>query len=591
MVDVPGSRELRAPSGTQAKLDFRDREALAAWIRSLSTSDHRGTAKLIQKALRQALTESIPLRQLFEFLELLGPPAAGVLEGLRKSYAEVRFPLPERVKGAAEQADDLCELLILGYQKVLKEIHSSSIADENSPFAGLWQIVAHRILYYSFGIVQRAGLLSSEGRNNLWLRVNRIYFTAAGERLSAHRVAFEGVADYPVCTVDHLYKRLLLISLVPLHALRTQQLEELLASLDLWAEQLATRICGPDRDRSRMPFQIEPSNDQGPCYTSDACKTCENGRCMLLDTGRLLKQIHQLILKGLPKHEQRVLLENDLFVSVSTLEVLRRSWGERPPREDERIPVPITEEIEMIVSVEALYSALTPTTDESPNASAEEATHHAQAPVFDRVAIESHGLNNYGNHPMEEKSAWDERRHKSSAKFHQVQVRDMSSNGLGLEVTVQPEMRLRVGDLVGLRGLASDPLLLAVVRWLRQSGSDRLDCGVLVLADQVHPVQLTADQGEAGGEQGGSTVPCLLAVHRRTGKTVLTLDYFPVIRNKLFVLAMGKVKLPIAFTNWPLEDSRAFEAFEFTRRHGTENRPEPDEPRLTLEELLMMEEG
>lgn len=589
MDGVAGSRNTAEPAGANSRLDFRNEGAVAAWIASLSPTDHRGAARQIQGVLRQALTETLPLRQLFEFLEQLGRPVAGVLEGLRKYHGEIRFPLPERVKGVAEQSDDLCELLILGYQSVLREIHGSSITDENSPFAGVWQIVAHRILYYSFGIVQRSGFLNGEGRNNLWLRVNRIYFTAVKEHLIGQRVAFEGVPGYPVCTIDHLYKRLLLISLVPLHALRAQQMAELAGSLDIWAERVATRVCGPERDRGRMPFQIDPANDQGPCYSITACADCERGRCMLMDNGRLLKQIHQAIVQALQVEQEQVCLENGNFISVSTLEILKRCWGDRPRRTDDRIPVPVVEEIELTASVASLHALLThpePATPAVPPKPA--ATHYPQAPVIDRVSMESHGMENYGKETAE-KSAWDERHHKAPSRFHQAQIRDRSSNGLGLEIAVQPDIRLRVGDLLGLRGVpGEEPLLLAVVRWLRQADAERLDCGVLVLADRIHAAELVADQGEKGDGKGGGSVPCLLAEHRRSRKTMLVLDYFPVIRNKLFVLGIGEAKIPIAFAGWPLEESRAFEAFEFGRRHGTESRPAADEPLLQMEELLAL---
>ena len=175
---------------------------------------------------------------------------------------------------------------------------------------------------------------------------------------------------------------------------------------------------------------------------------------------------------------------------------------------------------------------------------------------------------------------WQKRRDTSGYQFFNAAQRDRSENGCQLELRTGPKTKLRVGDLLGLRDSPDAPLRLGVIRWIKQRENDTLFCGLLHLADDVRTATVILEN-----EDNKSEIPCLLAKHARSGKTLLVVPFMAGLRGKRLTLHYGPRRLPIAFTGWPVEHSRAFEAFEFGVPKHNANYPDPEVPLFTLELL------
>jgi hypothetical protein len=78
--------------------------------------------------------------------------------------------------------------------------------------------------------------------------------------------------------------------------------------------------------------------------------------------------------------------------------------------------------------------------------------------------------------------------HNTVYRLHPCQARDQSASGLCLRFSIANDLKLRVGDPVGLQYPTPDRWRVAVVRWLRTDASDKLDIGVQLLAPELDPV-------------------------------------------------------------------------------------------------------
>jgi cyclic-di-GMP-binding protein len=587
-----------------------DSKQIKHWVEGLPVANIQAAAERIYHTLQEINRTSVPLRAHLEFLENVGPPASTILQELRRHCADASFPIPAKTLRVAQFVQDMLEMLIVGYQAILRQLLSvPPAAGSEGPYSNLFQQVSHRIFFYSFLLLQSNALLDQPCRKNIWIRLNRLYLRAQREERHTRLIDFPGFKDYSRSNIDRLYKKILLLSLIPLYALRNEQVQELIASLESWADAMDLVPCYPGANRKQTPFQVDQEEDQGPVSAGSGCDTCVQPRCLLIDTSRVQTLLTQLVVQAARRHEDRVSLAGGVSVTVKTLETLKSAWKERPKRNDRRAPINAV--VEMVVSVSGIHHALTARQEEArphrptPRQAAPQ-PHHA---LFDTGILSlgdaplhqlKHDHSKDFGFPLDEKpdidalfaggdeGPWQKRRDTSGYRFQHAAQLDRSDNGCQLELRVTPEMRLRVGELVGLRDAPAESLRLGVIRWIKQPESDALNCGLLHLAADVRPAAVILESAETRSEQ----IVCLLAKHSRNGKTLLIVPFMAGLRGKRLTLLYGGRRLPIAFTGWPVEHSRSFEAFEFgVPKHNT-NLPDPAVPLFNLELLdSLVEKG
>jgi len=606
-------------------MDFSNRKISAEWLRTLPLSDIRAAARMLYTVVKELNNQQLVLRHHFDFLEQIGPSVALVLRNLEKYYADAHFPLAPSARNAAKMSDELCELLLISYQLVLRQLSTPElVSNRDDPRRKVWERVAHRILYYSLRILTNQLLLDLEDRSNFWLRIYRLL--SASQALSAQHLVidFEGVKEYPESSVHDLIKRILMISLVPLRSLRSSQIRELYQSAGVWAEKIQLLPCQGKVERKETPFLFNSAQDVGPGHLAGCCDACPQAKCILINTSLLQRQITQWLLQAAREGAHQVAVKPDLLLSVSTLETLRNHWKGRPKRTDHRSERKEAQrqEIDLVVGIKGLHAALQagesslhltplndppakPTTQSKRlfteiSSSALEARFAASmgeqgeaklqsanpwAAITERRAsigeqgeakLQLDGVRSGGGE-LGESSAPPEEKVKPLYALYSACVKDFSRSGYRMEIYHQKALRLRIGDLLSLRERHKSGFTLGVVRWVRELDEHRISCGVLMIA---HNPEVASFQ--FAGVNQSLDQPCLLAEHARSGKTLLMLDHLPTLRDARVMLLFNEVKIPIAFNGWPVEESRSFEAYEFGLRQRGGNLPNPDFPMFDL---------
>ncbi len=576
-------------------MDFTNTTSIDQWLRELPLGDVRVMTRTLYAAIRGLNNSQMVLRHHFDFLEKIGPSVEHCLAGLRKYYADVPFPLPQNARRAAIMADDLSQLLIHSYQLVLQQVTCADLGKSaNDPRVAVWQTVAHRILYYSHRIQRNQLSLRLEERNALWQRIYRIYLASLQLPEKDRVIGFTEVRDYPASTLAGLVKRMLLLALIPLHTLRHEQTREVMTSMGYWASRLELPLCSAGADRKRSPFHFDPKLDVGPLHASSACDDCPSRKCILINCRELQDRITALLMRAARNGEDKVNLEANLAngpsLSISTLEILRNSWKERPKRIAQRDDS--NEEVSVIFTIPAIHRAL----EEHGKAKNAPLT-PAPKPRFKAASIRemstqsleamfSASMNDAVDAKPSADNALDplaaigvEATHASdpSVVRHAALIRDHSQTGYRMEIPSPAQLRIRVGELAGIfRDDEASPQL-GVVRWIREGSDHAVSFGILLIGH----APLVARFSNGGAMASKGEVPCLIAEHVRDDKTIMVTDHYPDIRDKRITLFFRDERIPIAFNGWPVEESRSFEAYEFGIRRGDAGTPDPNLPMLT----------
>lgn len=609
-------------------------EAAQRWLKGLGRTDPKHTSERLAEALRLSQQIELTPRERMESLEALGPALGKALNEQRGKIAEAQFPLDGRTRGAAETADRIAIGAITGYQTILRQLHDAALTGQKTP-AGLWQTLAHRIFVYSFIAAKNRSLLDRASPKQLWLRINRLYLLAKKQKQADKVIAFPGFPAYPEGTLEQIYKQTLLLSLVPLRGLSAPQVEELARSLGIWARDLEIKVCREGMDREVLPFQIDPMADHPPGPTNENCTRCGARKCVLMDMGRLSSHLMRLLAKTEEQHSDRLELTGGVSISVSTLETLRQFWRQWPKRSDQRDAEPDAN-VEAIFSLRGIRKALetsgldmsggtadpeetaspeTPGMDflleDEPNLAPDEETEFGQALQRTPSGL-SFSLDEFeepppGANPSPTPFAEDadlpgfagvatslredtadadlldpwKARDSLGERFFSTAVKDRSKSGFQLEIALPGTLKLRVGDLIGVREDNGEPPTACVVRWIKESEGCHLTFGVERIAENLKPAGL----GIESEELTSRNLPAVVGRHPRSGKTLLLAPFIQDMRKRSLLLEFNGRELPVALAGPPVEHSTVFAAYEFGVRRRGDLKPDPSVPLFTLEIL------
>lgn len=610
-------------------LDWRGgADAVERWLKRQNQTEHRKQASQgLIEALRQGQQTQLTPRQRLEALEAIGPALGQNLAEQHQKLTEVQFPLDPRTRQAAAAADRIALGAIGGYQTILRQLHEAAQQGQKTP-GGLWQTLAHRILFYSFLAVRNHSLLDQPPPKQLWLRINRLYLLAKKQKQADRIIEFPGFPGYLAATLDQLYKRTLLLSLIPLHGITAVQTEELKHSLSLWERDIEIKVCREDMDREQHPFQIDPMSDRPPSPAADHCQRCAAGKCALMDMGKLAAHLAHLSSQAQQENLETLTLNDDARISVATLETLRQFWRQRPQRNDQRDAEPDAT-VEAVFSIRGICKALempppgsaaTPEPaqtrgmdfllDDEPGLALHDDTpaapdHEAltQTPKglafsiddFEDPAPTSAGLPAFGDkapvapalsstrQPLDDDALLDpwKARDSLAERFFSAEVRDRSNFGLQLKIVLPGTLKLGVGDIIGLREHGAAPPAVCMVRWIRETEARHLIFGVERIAEQARAVTLAV----ASKQLISRNLPAVVGRHPRSGKTLLVLPFIQDVRQTPLLLECCKRELPIALAGPPAEAGKGFEAYEFGVRKAGELVPDPKAPLFSVEIL------
>ena len=469
-------------------------------------------------------------RQRFAALEAIAEVLLGVLDSLDRDLVDVAFPLRTRQQKAADLGDHLRSLTIEGYELVLSAAEPPAGA-LGRHFATLWSQAAQRTLFYAVPLLGMRKRLNLRVTDGVWVRLHSLYRLALMHQVEGLRIALP-LPRKGRKSVGQIYREGVLLALLPIHEIRRELRQEIENTLALWGEQLV--VCATDHlpPHAHVDFVVDFTRDQGPIRFGGDLAECRNENWLAIDAGGLGRFLRRLTKQEGGTAELVELGQHYGQVSRRTLNALTRAY--RPPAKRCEERVAVQERAEAWITFGAVHHRL-------PGGVQEEAIDYT-LPEEQRRFLCADPDRRWGMFCLP------------------VELLDLSTHGLRMELDGGYELSLRVGDLVGVKRKQGQEPLIGHVRWLEVLGGTRIAVGLFVWCRAPRKALLVTK----AKDRSKVTLPALVCEHARSGQTLLIAPYISGIRKKRLNLLMQGKRLPLRLRGRPVEYSQVFAAYEFS---------------------------
>lgn len=510
---------------------------LQNWLEALPLGSASKTGHELLAALHQVNRVALPLTQRYAILEAMRPHLKDVVDALHKQYTTAPIPLPEKPGALADLARALLTEVAYGYKAALLElaVAPTSHATRGALIAATYQAIVH----LSQMLVESYSIYAPQPKT-LWLEVNQIFRYA--ERKGFHSVILPATSpDGTPRSIDHVYRRLLMLSLANPYHLMQGEATQVYQELDKWVASCRLLPLTPGTiPKGRLFIDLEA--DAPPHYAPAAFDLPPPADGRLLDISTVLGLLEQRIKEMMLSH--RTESGQLSFMGRKLRNMYKRlaeAWGIRSERLAERKRRDAAVEIGIGISACHYFSANR--TDFEPEASEiklSQGGNGGDERGLSLVAVndtpwlgedQAKRLATGIVQPRTSQFAADKTLHKdvwvkvySTQAQHEYQkgespnyesttcrLVDESRGGLAIECGKDQPIRMNVGEVVAFRTddsqRAAGEWSIGTVRWLRITPQDNLDLGIRALADDALAV---AVRGIRGAGKGGEYFRALL---------------------------------------------------------------------------------
>ena len=487
-----------------------------AWLSALPQASAEDSLQQILQALfvqnRTALDPDNRLSLMVLYLK----PVLDIFESLNQTYINSPAPLSERQYALATSVQRLCLELANGYKIVANDLTLlDTIQGNKADFVQAVQRatdILSIILTNSYAIYRTC----PEG---VWRDLHQLYRISEAHQILHYPVEDmigDGSEDGEITVYDS-YQRALLIGACSPYGLSQGDGERLFKLIPRWHStvHISKKLVKSKKDWAGY-FLINLAADSAPVPMSKMApqdiQSQNSEQLRLLNMLDVAREVHTE-LKGLGKGSSQ---KSGAFSGRedANADLLRRFGrvlaGVNVVRRSTRTVC--NEPISVCIGLNATHFFASGqrhfkpeiTGDDTPETTAQEPTQSVNdvaqtTEFFDLTDPE------IGNRQDDEESVSqpgesmpsDPWQHSTNYRLYPCHVKDQSAGGLGIQVTCPSELRLRVGDLVGLQFPSPDQWRVGTIRWMRSTSPQLLDFGIQMLAPSFTPIGVSrnADPG------------------------------------------------------------------------------------------------
>lgn len=444
VADMPGSEDAPTPS------------VVRSWLVQTAQGSAAPRVEGLAAVLDKLRIGSLPAESRFVSIELCREELTTARRELEGSLDGLSLPLhPDKEKLSRRWAE-IYWLLSACYLRVASDIVSADDGRGDarqllrSRYWGIASLAEHLFINYK---------RYAKPRQGVWLDIHRLYNIAQSEGVHDAPV-FPG--SNPVQTVEHIYKRVLLLGLSGPYRHSLQGLTQIHEHLDAWAPLafFASTVTDPGRG----VFIVDPALDRPamPALSRSRIRPEFNERWLvtreLVDA--LKRQYRKAEKEAVPRIRQESMTEE-----LDSLELVRRlivSWGLHPIRSTTRTRT--RKRCEVITGVNSVcvaLHALRSGTDGTPT-------------VF--ISKFKEWLDARGVEARPEDLAWH------------WEIVDESERGLRFIVDDSKSGITSVGELIAFRARPSGPWRPGHIHWAQTDDQGRLSLGIRRIEAQAEPV-------------------------------------------------------------------------------------------------------
>ena len=534
-------------------------KAVKAWLAGLPMANSGEAGRLLYGALREVNALDVPINQRFEFLESLRRPIRLIVQSLDRHYVGIPFPLPATNRRIANLAKAFHKEMAVGYTLAADKL-TQLRGVQSMTHRPMLVTAIYRALLYRSRVLVKAFQIYAPYPQMLWREMHELYNFARLEGIATKMVEDSENALVKSRSIEDLYKQSLLLALSNPYRLRQGDVLKVCNALELWSSYCRlTPVEHPDRQPQGL-FAIHLESDEQPTYL-DNNSPSSVGLTSVLDTtalGGLLREL-DAYLNGeeskLSKSVRKALPPN---FPKDLLHRVMLSWGMMVSRGFSRLSTNDDAKVDLALGLSAIF-VFTGGDEEL-----------LLEPVSDNTELTSNTVIDWAG------SAITRVEHST----HCCQIIDESAGGYRLSWREKTDLRVQVGELLGLRlqSTDDDQWTLGVVRWMRATPKDHMEIGVQMLAPSIKPVtaRVCNAEGHCGEHQACLLLPVVESGSDR--ETLITPSFFHNFANRLMLVDGGRKRV-ISLTR-SIENTGAFAQFEFKQEKGIT--PEPVKPAPVL---------
>ena len=467
--------------------------AVGKWLDTLPRANLGETTRRLYQALGELSHVRCKGKDRFDILEKFRPHVHYITDGLAQHYLNKAIVLPEKAEKIVLLADTLNTVLAQGYCQafIAMELESRLLKPKETMAACL-----HRAMTEHASVLLRTYQLYRSPGSRFWLNLHNIFHAAQLHKLERAKISDKSRGSG---TLEQAYLRPLMLACSRCHQMPQRYMEQVFVGLNYWTAHVELRNKGLES----CVFLLDPEEDRPPLYRELANRAPAPG-WLGIDT-RALQGGSAKLLHLIPPSSQG----KSIKMPESLLAQLSIAWSAATVRASERIPCNETALITVGMNPTHYYAAnqmpfeqfeidgndahLRP---DPYSGKTQEGDPWSQISSHDTREVEGETLPTWGvsRHGSAEIENIDYRlpqdgpvAGKAEAQYSYLRARllDSSSNGYRIEWPDSPTLRIRTGEVIGIKTNDYDSWRVAIVRWLRSDDSHQM--GVEVVASAATP--------------------------------------------------------------------------------------------------------
>ena len=508
----------RKPTGSS--FDTKS-DVIKAWVDELPLINPGKSRALLNDALIQINSLSIPTKNRLETLELLAASVMCVAEAMKKVFLAKPIPLKGNNLLLATQTVALCNQMATGYRILADDL------GRNDCQTSRLTVAIHRSLRYLSEVLLTNYQLYIQYPEGLWKTINSLYALAEQHDITAQAITDTTLPTPSRSTISTVYKQILLLSLACPYRLRQKEIHFVYNALLNWAD--TSQLHYMDESHPHGLFAINLNTDNPPSYLALNERATPNSHWRILDTTSMSDRIRDILDKQ-PGNANR-------YTGIGNTDILQRlmlAWGVMPKRRFARHSR--SAKVGLVVGLNAIHHRVTePETEINGKDETIEDQHYLQDPTFEAVTtVKTNRLADGGRRIVTtgNKQALEhpDNRQTDTYRIEAWKMANISAGGYCLLWDSVDPSSAQVGELVAIieqDNLNGDAWQLGVVRWMKCSDKYGLELGTEMLSPSAQAVWAYLDEAgvRSRSKMQGILLPEIKALKQQSSLLLPTLPF------------------------------------------------------------------
>ena len=493
-VSVPKLR-VRGPRSAEVRPS-----RVEAWLADLPQANVEDSMQQILQALFVQNRTMLDSSNRLSLMELYLGPVLNIVETFAQSYVTTTFPLTRRQFDLAVSVQHLCEELANGYKVVVNDLITQQVIAKNKAD---FELAVQRAMDTLSRIVVNSYSIYRPYPEEVWHQLHQLYWISETEE-----TLHTPVADYAASetgggknTAYGSYQKAILIGACNPYGLLQGECASLFKLIAQWRSGIQI-VAWPQGEKNDRPgeFLINLISDSPPVPLVKVAHTGfdaeKSNSLRMVKSLKVVREVHA-ILKELGMNSPKSVAGVFPVGRGTNSDLLRRFGrvlgGVNIVRHSTRSGY--DREIPLCVGMNSIHFFTNgQRTFHSPDPKLESETETdstppgGTAPSEEFFDLTDPAVGILREPEQKVSGPNDLALYSNIHRLFTCSVKDQSASGLCVSIQDRSELRVRVGDLIGLQFPTPNQWRVGVIRWLKNRGEDAFEFGTQLLAPSLLPV-------------------------------------------------------------------------------------------------------